>query len=292
MENGIETIDMGVLADGPHAELIEEMAERVYADSAVQAIWVGGSLAAGTGDNYSDIDFRIAVAPGTVGEWHEVEWGNYLPIAVCGGTFMQFSEQALLHHLLLADGTIVDFFVQDTERRNGEPALVVLACRDEAFGEKLAGFATSISLGHPIDGSMVRQFLVDYWITTHKELKGFARGYEHGYFVGLYHERVALLRAWHMQAAGNDVGGRVTIHVLGGLRRALDGSLSADQRALLGWPTRTAEETAEAIEQIRAEMAEVGRWLAEKYKFEYPQALEEVVTRTWEAEKPTLLGDE
>ena len=42
---------------------------------------------------------------------------------------------------------------------------------------------------------MVRQFLVDYWITTHKQMKALARKYDLSPFVGLYFERMALLRA-------------------------------------------------------------------------------------------------
>ena len=282
-------IDLGLLEHGPHANLIREMATKCYADGTVQAIWVGGSLAAGTGDTYSDVDFRIAVEPGQIDRWTSPDWEHYLPIRTYGGSFMRFGEHALLHHLVLADGTIVDFYVQDTTRQNLEPKLVVLACRNAEFRAALEGFASpAASLAREIDGAEVRQFLVDYWITTHKELKGLGRKYDLSPFVGLYFERIALLRAWYMQAVGKDIDARVTIHVLGAMHKGLDGKLTADQQNILGLPSRTPAENVRAVDAVRAEMARVGRWLAGRYAFAYPHELEDIVNRIWDTSKESL----
>ena len=217
-------IDLGPLEHGPHANLIRDMASKCSADGSIQAIWVGGSLAAGHGDAYSDVDFRIAVEPGHIDRWTSPDWEHYLPIRPCGGLLMRFGEQALLHHLVLADGTIVDFYVQDTTRQNPEPNLVILACRNAEFRATLEGFARpAAALVREIDGAVVRQFLVDYWITTHKQMKALARKYDHSPFAGLYLERMALLRAWYMQAVGKDIDARVTLHMLGALHKGLDG---------------------------------------------------------------------
>ncbi|MEO1644842.1 MAG: nucleotidyltransferase domain-containing protein, partial [Chloroflexota bacterium] len=165
-------INLGILAQSSHEDLIRDMANKCVSDERIQAIWVGGSLASGTGDAFSDIDFRIAVKPGQVSAWVNPEWDHYLPILPCGGTVMQFGDQALLHHLVLRDGTIVDFFVQDTERQNFEPHLVIIACRDDALKKKLEGFARPVaSLVKEVDGETLERFFVDYWITTHKEVK-------------------------------------------------------------------------------------------------------------------------
>lgn len=122
-------IDLGPLEYGPHAALIRDMATCCAADKSILAIWVGGSLAAGRGDTYSDVDFRIAVEPGQIDRWTRPDWERYLPIRPCEGLLLRFGEAALLHHVVLADGTIVDFYVQDTTRQNPEPSLVILACR-------------------------------------------------------------------------------------------------------------------------------------------------------------------
>jgi carboxymethylenebutenolidase len=282
-------LDLGLLEHGPHANLIRDMARKCYADQTVQAIWVGGSLAAGTGDVYSDVDFRIAVEPGQIDRWTSPDWEQYLPMRVYGGLFMRFGEQALLHHLVMADGTIVDFYVQDTTKQNLEPKLVILACRNAEFREALEGFASpAASLAREIDGAVVRQFLVDYWITTHKEIKGLGRKYDHFAFAGLFFERIALLRAWYMQAAGKDIDSRITIHVLGAMHKGLDGKLTTDQHNILGLPSRTPEENVIAIDAIRAEMARVGRWLADRHEFAYPHELEDMVNRIWNENKESL----
>jgi hypothetical protein len=282
-------IDLGTLEHAPHANLIRDMASRCSADGSIQAIWVGGSLAAGLGDAYSDIDFRIAIEPGQIDRWTSPDWERYLPIPPCGGLLMRFGEQALLHHLVLTDGTIVDFYVQDTTQQNHEPKLVILACRNAEFRAALEGFARPAAvLVREIDGAVVRQFLVDYWITTHKQMKALARKYDLSPFVGLYFERMALLRAWYMQAVGKDIDSRATLHMLGILHKGLDGKLTADQHNILGLPSRTPEETVTVIDAIRAEMARVGRWLADRHEFAYPHELEDVVRRIWNEHKESL----
>jgi hypothetical protein len=286
MEQGI---DLGPRENGPHAEVIRGLAERCYADAAVQAIWVGGSLAAGTGDPYSDVDLRIAVAHDRLERWVRPDWEHLLPLPSCGGTFMRFGEHALLHHLLLTDGTLVDLFVQDLSVRNPEPELVVLACRDEDFGNALVGSTrTPAPIVHEVEAESVRQLFIDYWITTYKEIKGLSRGYDHAAFVGLYFERSALLRAWHLEIVGKDIDARLSIHVLGAMHEGFDGRLTAPQLELLGLPSRTPEETVTAIEAIRTEMARLGRSLAEAHGFRYPHDLEDVVLRAWESNRRTL----
>jgi hypothetical protein len=281
--------DLGPLEGGPHAKLIRDMASKCSADGSIQAIWVGGSLAAGLGDAYSDVDFRIAVEPGHIDRWTSPDWEHYLPIPPCGGLLMHFGEQALLHHLVLSDGTIVDFYVQDTTRQNPEPNLVILACRNAEFRAMLEGFAHPVAvLVRELDGAVVRQFFVDYWITTHKQMKALARRYDLSPFAGLYLERMALLRAWYMQAVGKEIDSRVTLHMLGALHKGLDGKLTEQQHNILGLPSRTPEETVTAIEAIRAEMARVGRWLADRHAFAYPHELEDVVRRVWNEHKEFL----
>jgi hypothetical protein len=282
-------IDLGPLAHGPHAQLIHAMATTCAADSSIQAIWVGGSLAAGRGDQYSDVDFRIAVEPGHLDRWIHPDWERYLPIRPSGGVLLRFGERALLHHVVLADGTIVDFYVQDTTQHNPEPHLVILACRTAEFRAKLEGFVQpAAALVRAIDGAVVRQFFVEYWITTHKEMKALGRNYDHFSFAGLYVERMALLRAWYMQAVGKDIDSRVTLHMLGTLHTGLVSKLTAQQHTLLGLPSRTPAETITVIDAIRAEMAHVGRWLAARHAFAYPHELETVVQRVWNEHKPSL----
>lgn len=286
----MQTIDLGPLEKGPHADHMRAIGGRCATDERILAAWVGGSLATGRGDVFSDIDFRIAVQPDTVDDWVTPDWGRYLPLPPSGGTFMRFGEHALLHHLVLSDSTILDFYVQDTTGQNFEPNIVILFCGDRPFGERLAHFSRPVTpLVKEINGAEVRQFLVDYWITTHKQMKALARKYDLSPFVGLYWERLALLRGWYMQATGKDIKGRATLHMLDALHKGLEGKLTESQQRFLGLPSRSPEETVVAIEGIRAEMARVGRWLAEKHQFEYPHEIEAVVQTTWDLHKGAIL---
>lgn len=46
----------------PQRETIVEVASNLWAEASVVALWVGGSLASGAGDRFSDIDFRQTVS--------------------------------------------------------------------------------------------------------------------------------------------------------------------------------------------------------------------------------------
>lgn len=282
-------INLGALEFAPHASLIRQMAAMCSSDSDVLAVWVGGSLAAGQGDAYSDIDFRIAVETGQVDQWTNPRWDHYLPIPPCEGLLLRFGEQALLHHLLLTDGTIVDFFVQDRTYHHPEPSLVILACRDPQLRATLEGYVQPASaLTRDLEPESVRRLIVEYWIATHKQMKALARKYDQSAFVGLYVERMALLRAWYMQVVGKDIDARATLHMLGLLHQGLDGRLTQEQRDLVGLPSRTPEETVAAIEAVRAEMSRVGRALANQHGIAYPDEIERVVHDSWRTHKPDL----
>lgn len=285
----MQDIDLGLLKDGPHARLIEAIAQKCSSDPKIQAIWVGGSLAAGTGDSYSDIDFRIAVDPSQIQDWRTPDWDLYLPISACGYTFLQFGEHALLHHMVLEDGTLLDFYVQDTSKQDFEPDFVVIACRNEEFGQALSGYSSPpISMIKEIDGDKVQQFFVEYWITTHKQLKAMARNYDHFYFAGLYMERMSLLRAWYMEVTGKDIVARMSIHMINKMYLGLDGELTTQQKQILGLPSTTAQEMIIAVEAIREEMARVGQVLSKRYKFQYPHDLEQVVLKAWDKNREII----
>ncbi len=48
-------------ADGPHLQLIESARAALACDPRIAAAWVGGSIAEGTADRWSDVDLRVAV---------------------------------------------------------------------------------------------------------------------------------------------------------------------------------------------------------------------------------------
>src|SRR5215469_6983506 len=134
----INYLQLGQLPNLPQRATIVAVATRLWTDESVVALWVGGSLARGAGDQYSDVDFRVAVEPE-----HFTSWGSppfsqiFAGTSVVGQIYIPFGNDALLHHLVLGNAEIFDFFVQSTSRRPTEEPLLILGCRSEEFARQL-----------------------------------------------------------------------------------------------------------------------------------------------------------
>src|SRR5947208_86946 len=115
----------------PHQSVISQLAARLAERNGVVAIWLGGSIARGNADEYSDIDLRVAVNSEVFGAWKNPQLEQVLGRAVVGLKSQSWGEDGVLHHLMLGSGEIVDLFVMTTMRENPEDAIAVLRCRDE-----------------------------------------------------------------------------------------------------------------------------------------------------------------
>src|SRR5689334_15392162 len=105
-----------------HEKVVSELAASLGERSDVVAIWLGGSLARGNGDKYSDIDLRLAVRPEDFSAWNSPDLEKVLGRAVVGFRSQNWGEDGVLHHLVLGTGEIVDLFVMTTVRENPEDA--------------------------------------------------------------------------------------------------------------------------------------------------------------------------
>lgn len=269
----------------PQLHSLRQVVEQLNGNQDVRAIWLGGSFAAGNADRFSDLDLRVAVPADLLGRWRTPEWSSLLGQEPLGQTFLAFAPDAFMHHLVLADGTILDLFIQSTARDNPEKDVKVLICRDAEFGQRLARFAGAVHapLSSPAEAGVVAQVVVDFWINSHKHRKVLGRGLPLLAAVGVQLERMSLLRLWQVLLTGHDAGGRPTIHGLSAATREIERGL--DDRALeaFGLPLRTADEISTAIERNRDEVARIGRELAARLVFPYPEALGHVVRDAWAA---------
>src|SRR5689334_15779308 len=137
------------LPDLPQRGSIEKAARSIWEREDVVAIWVGGSLARGAGDIYSDIDLRVAVAPQNIVSWREPRFDIIFSYAPAVGQYlMTFGANAFLHHLVLTNGEIFDFFVQSTEREPTQEPLLILGCRDLNFERRLIERNKAIEVEH------------------------------------------------------------------------------------------------------------------------------------------------
>jgi len=282
----VPELDLGVLPEMAQARTIAELVPAIWADERVVALWLGGSLARGDGDIYSDIDLRVAVDPADLETWRAMDTQALTGGQVAGGQSFQLGEDALIHHLLLLNGDIVDLLVQTTARTpNGEP-LLTLGCRDEAFARILQAQNHAKEEPHlPASAEGVRELIVAFWVNSHKHRKVLHRRLDLMIPSGLYHSWLMLMRLWYIQATGEDTSAYhfSGIHGLTQLVRSVEGLEDVDARAVAGVPGRTREEIYAAIEIHQEAAARVGPLLAERYEFAYPLELERMVRAQWRA---------
>ena len=274
------------LPDLPQRATIETISTHIWQKYDVMALWLGGSLARGAGDTLSDIDFRVAVDPAQMPLWKTPRFEEIFAHApVVGQQCMAFGEMAFLYHLVLANGEIIDFFVQSSSREPTPEPRLVLGCRDEQFAHTLAaGQHNPVEKPQAVQADEVQELLVNFWINTHKHRKVLNRDLDLLVTFGLNIEKSLLLRLWYIDTTGLDWGhiGRQTIHTLTSVIRTLQEAVGDEALEVTGTPMGNRQEVCQAIERDREIVARVGRRLAHTYHVTYPEELEETVRQGWQ----------
>ncbi len=271
----------------PQQETIAVAASNIWLDAGVVALWVGGSLASGAGDLFSDVDFRVAVAPDQLPSWKAPRFEQiFTHASVVGRSSMPFGDDAVLHHLVLSNGEIFDFFVQSIMRLPTQEPLLILGCRDDDFERIL----TEQNIVPPVKmqavrGEIIRELLVSFWISSHKHRKVLYRGLDLMVTLGLHMEQSMLLRLWYIEVSGQDCGDmrRQTIHSFTKVVQTIEQAKGSQALMMIGAPMRNRLEIYQTIERNRQAISqELGRQLAQKYGFEYPSFLEATVLQGWQ----------
>lgn len=275
------------LPDLPQRTTIIEAADYIWYNSRVMAIWIGGSLGRGGGDAFSDVDFRVAVPPEAIEAWTTPDFTRiFARSPVVGKQLMKFGDEAMLHHLVLANGEIFDFFVQSiTHPPTVEPRLI-LACRHAEFEQILAHDNRVPTAMEPqeVNKKRVESLLVNFWISTHKHRKVLHRGLDPLVTLGVNIERNILLRLWYIHVSGKDCGEQhqQTIHSMTRIVHTIVEGVGPQALAVLGAPMRNREELYHTLEGNRQLVSQLGRQLAQRYDFTYPAALETIVLQNWQ----------
>jgi hypothetical protein len=264
---------------------LRQLVQNLWQQDGVCAIWLGGSLAAGNADRYSDVDLRIAVRPDAFENWKRQRDLSALFGAPCLAHHVQpFGERLILHHMLLADGDIYDLLVMPTDHEHREHAILILGCRDESFAPRLARFGESPTTDDPpADPAIVRQLLCTFWLNSHKHRKVLARGLNAlALFALATSDHATLIRLWYTLHTGRNAGLKhISIHGLTQQTRTIEQRVGPGALAMLGAGLTTRGQIILHIEAVRDEVARVGRRLAQTLNFEYPTELEETVRRGW-----------
>lgn len=271
------------LPDLPQTPILVRVAQNLWRHDDVVAIWLGGSFASGGADAFSDVDLRIAVDRSAIDAWRQPDLEQLFEAPCPGHQAHAFADDAVLHHVLLADGCMFDLYVQSTDRDNLEQAVCVLGCRDEAFGQRLARFQRADrSPPQPADAETLRQLIIDFWISWHKHRKVLHRDLDVLAITGVQNDRTVLTRLWYVQLTGCDVEpGRPSIHAMTQLVRTIQQAKGAAALAILGAPLDSRAAIINGIEQVADEVGRAGRQLAPQLGFEYPHAVEQTARRCW-----------
>ena len=266
----------------PQKEFLIRVVEEVWQDPSIIAVWLGGSLARGQGDHNSDVDLRVALRPE---KYVRMPPGatSLFQMAVVHQK-LEFAEDSTLHHMLLRNGQIYDLLVQSTSRRPTSEHRLVLACRNAQFGDTLSdGVDPPAPTFKPAAPLAVRQIIEGYWLGLLKHKKVIKRDLGIVAWEGEHRLRCLLLQLYHILATGNDCGDplRMTIHSMSPAVRSIQAEIGASALAMLGKPTRTAEELVDSAMQIAREVARIGRLLSTSLNFDYPAEAERVVADSW-----------
>ena len=272
----------------PQTEALRRISARLWADPDVAALWLGGSFARGDADKNSDLDLRVAVYPDALPRRQRADMTAYDLSAHIGETVAGMNpmrwEGTVLYHLLLTNGWIVDFLVQSVGQEPPADFTLVLGCRDAAFGQLLASAQLPPpSVPAPADPVVICQAVTDFWIGSHKHLRVLSRDLDPLALIGLGLEQSVLMRFWYVDATGRDQGTqRPTIHSLTQVARAVTESVGPRSLEALGPAQTNRAEIKQAVEIHRSEVAAVGRRLASRLGFVYPDVLEQTVRDHWQ----------
>lgn len=281
----MEGLYLNNLPELSQQKTIREVATALWQQKEVIALWLGGSLASGTGDAFSDIDLRIAVAPCHLTCWEAPPFEQiFVHTTVVGQLFLRFGDDAFLHHLLLSNGELFDFCVQSTESELTPELRQILGCRSDLFASRLQQNQTTSSgmEPHPPNGEMLRRLLIDFWINTYKHCKALYRDLDLLCIRRIQLERDLLLKLWYIHSSGRNYSAiRQTMHSMTEVAYEIRTNVP-HALCILGAPMRNRQELIRVIELNRNVVAELGRQLARRYSFEYPSILETTVLRSWQ----------
>lgn len=123
-----------------------------------------------------------------------------------------------------------------------------------------------------------------FWLNTHKHRKVLHRGLHLLSLTGIHLERQLLLRLWYIQATGCDCGEirTQTIHGLTHLMQTVEQARGSEALEVLGASLASRADIFHTIEQLREQVTQTGRDLAQRLKFDCPETMEQTARRGWQ----------
>lgn len=268
--------------NGPQKDQLVTLVDRLADLPEVVEIWLGGSFASGTADRYSDVDLRISVDSEALSQWHAPNFADLFGDPCPGVITMCDGDESVLHHIVLSNGEIFDFYVRRFPLPSVEEQIVPIGTRLSEFQVTSTWETSKTSPGYSeVNATEIERAIRNFWINTHKHRKVLNRDLDLMVHIGLQFERDLLRRLWTLKLTGHDEPRNKTIHTLSDQTRSISKGIGSRAYEVLGMPLQSRSQLVEAIETIRSEVSATGRALAESFGFAYPETLEAVVLTGW-----------
>ncbi|NDC37168.1 MAG: nucleotidyltransferase domain-containing protein [Proteobacteria bacterium] len=97
----------------PQQAVLQRVAARLWQDTRVQAIWLGGSFANGNWDVESDLDLRILVSTESADALIKSPFADLLGVPILGEAQLNLDSYQL-RHCLTGDGVFLDLSLVPT----------------------------------------------------------------------------------------------------------------------------------------------------------------------------------
>ncbi|MEM7128511.1 MAG: nucleotidyltransferase domain-containing protein [Chloroflexota bacterium] len=271
----------------PQMVHFKKVATRLWERDGVVAIWLGGSIGTGKADRYSDVDLRLAVKPEALDQWQKPDWDGIFGRPNINNWSRPSEEDASLHHVLLDNAEMYDLWVQTPERELHQEPKLVIGCRDDELAQRLAEPSSEPRLEFDqVVSAKIQGAIEMYWSNHVKHEKVIHRNLTLMLRDGMYIFTGILLRLKFIQATGKDCGNvtfpPMTIHAITPVLSTLRDSYGNNMLAGMVPGDWSQAETVNAIDKLDDAIAEVGRSLAERYHFDYPDELQRVVLTSWQ----------
>jgi len=276
------SLDFSRLPDLPQIPLLIDIATQLFASDDIRAVWLGGSLAQGKGDAFSDIDLRLFVTDEAFTETQLPYAARILRERTVIRLPVRF-ENGILHHLMLDSGVIVDLMVHRSSVDLLPEKRLLLGVKEMPLAKKIiAGDDPLPPTFTAITPQTIERLLGTFWISEQKHLKVIHRGLGLVAWQGEHFIRQEVLKLLFIYAPGRDCGNSTaSIHVMSPVARAVQSAFGDEALAVLGTPRRTITELLDHSRALQDMVHRIGTTLCERHGATYPAVAEAVVRESW-----------
>lgn len=267
----------------PQLDLLPGLVARLQALPVVKAVWLGGSLGRGGGDQYSDLDLQVLVEPAFTDFLSNADLAHIAGAPPVATVRFTLGPNTWMHHLILSAGVLVDLLFRHQVSPDETRSWLRLDAESTPDIGRVCTPATGPWTPASTDREKVQDLMQAFWVTMHKHRRGIARAQELVIWTGIHLSTTQLMRLQFIAVRGRDCGDltRMGIYSLSAvsdhLQRQGQDALFADilhQIQGLDWTA--------CVEQLMYRGHIVCGTLCQQWQITDTQALAQVVAAAWQ----------